>query len=39
MVNPKNEYKLKLADNLWLTFIDQTQSNVVVFTIFIFRYI
>ena len=29
--NPRNACKMKFADNLWLTFLDQPQSDVVVF--------
>ena len=32
-VNPKNTCKFEFADHLWLPFIDQTQSDVVVFAI------
>ena len=33
VVIPKNAYKLKFDDNLWLPFLDQPQSDIVVFEI------
>ena len=30
-VQPKNSCKLEFADHLWLPFIDQPQSEIVVF--------
>ena len=30
----KNAYKLEFSDHLWLPFLDQTQSGIVVFEIF-----
>ena len=33
MVNPQNAYKLRSADNLWILFLDQPQSHVLVFAI------
>ena len=32
-VQPKNAYKLELLDHLWLPFIDQLQSEIVVFLV------
>ena len=36
-VNPKNPWKLEFTDHLWIPFIDQLQSDVVVFEIFSFQ--
>ena len=36
-VQPKNTFQLELADHLWLPFLDQPQSNIVVFSIIIFQ--
>ena len=36
-VEPKNACKLKFADHLWLPFLDQPQSDIVVFVIINFR--
>ena len=30
-VQPKNAFKLEFADHLWLSYIDQPQSDIVVF--------
>ena len=35
-VNPKNVCKMEFADNLWLPFLDQPRSDVVVFEIISF---
>ena len=35
-VQPKNACKLESADHLWLTFLDQPQSDIVFFAIFTF---
>ena len=36
-VQPKNSCKLEFADNLWLPFLDQPHSDIVVFTIINFQ--
>ena len=36
IVKPKNVCKLEFADHLWLPFLDQPQSNIVVFSIITF---
>ena len=36
-LNKKNAYKLEFANNLWLLFLDQLQSDVVVFAIISFQ--
>ena len=36
-VHPKNARKLEFADNLWLPFVDQLQSDVVVFETITFQ--
>ena len=36
-VNPKTPCKLEIADKLWLTFINQPQSYVVVFVMIYFQ--
>ena len=32
-VNPKNSYKMNFTDHLWLQFLDQPQSDAVLFAI------
>ena len=39
MVQPKNACKLEFADHLWLPVLDQSQSDIVFFSILIFIYI
>ena len=36
-VQPKKAYKLEFVDHLWLSFLDQPQSDIVVFTIITFQ--
>ena len=38
-VQPENVCKLEFVDHLWLPFLGQPQSDIVVFAIIIFRYI
>ena len=38
-VQPKNACKYEFADHLWLPFLDQQQSDIVVFAIIIFSHI
>ena len=39
IVQPKNACKLEFVDHLWLPFIDQSQSDILVFSVIFFRYI
>ena len=36
-VQQKNAYKLEFVDHLWLPFLDQPQSDILVFTIITFH--
>ena len=35
--HPKNVSKLEFADNLWLTFLDQPQSDILIFAMINFH--